>query len=221
MRVQQLCLPCLTIPFAMALVASGQPSPSTISFSLNFPGANPSHYEIIVPKDGPSSYSSNGKINDQSDAADAAPMEFSLSDATRAQVFDLAKRASYFAGKVDTGRKNIANTGEKTLAYKDASHNSHATYNYSTIPAIQQLTSIFQGLSTALECGRRLTFFHKYQKLALDDELKSMEELNRESMLGDLQAIAPILKSVADDHSVMNVSRARALRLLNAAGASQ
>jgi hypothetical protein len=205
---------------AATLVASAQQATPTVIFTLDFPGANPSHYEIVVPKSGPGSYSSDGKLSDQSDAADPASIDFNLSDSTRSQVFDLAKRANYFSGKVDSGRKNIANTGEKTLAYKDSTHTAQATYNFSTIAAVQQLTSTFQGLSTALECGRRLTFFRKYQKLALDDELKSMEELTRDNMLGDVETIAPILKGIADDPSVMNVSRARALRLLNAAGST-
>ena len=76
------------------------------------------------------------------------------------------------------------------------------------------LTSIFQNLCTTLEFGRRLTFFHKYQKLALDDELKRMDEMRRDTMLGDLQAIAPILHDIANDQKVINVSRSRALRLL-------
>ncbi|HKV81263.1 MAG TPA: hypothetical protein VJP02_24160 [Candidatus Sulfotelmatobacter sp.] len=197
-----------------APLARGQSTP-TVSFKLDFPGANPSHYEIVVQKDGPGSYSSNGKINDQSDATDPESIEFTVSEATRKQIFDLAKHAKYFTGNVDSGRKNVANTGEKTLAYKDATHSSQATYNYSTVPAIAELTNIFQGLSMSLECGRRLTYFHKYEKLALDDELKKMEELTGESMLGDVQAIAPILKSIANDSSVMNVSRARARRLLS------
>jgi hypothetical protein len=41
-----------------------------------------------------------------------------------------------------------------------------------------------------------------------------MEEMQKEDNLGDIQAIAPILNGIADDTSVMNVSRARALRLL-------
>ena len=45
-----------------------------------------------------------------------------------------------------------------------------------------------------------------------------MEQMQREKNLGDLQAIAAVLKSIADDTSVMNVSRARALRLLALAG---
>ena len=42
--------------------------------------------------------------------------------------------------------------------------------------------------------------------------------MQREKNLGDLQAIAPVLNEIANDSSVMNVSRARALRLLALAG---
>ena len=42
--------------------------------------------------------------------------------------------------------------------------------------AVQQLTQLFQSLSTTLEFGRRLEYFHRYQKLALDEELKRMED---------------------------------------------
>jgi hypothetical protein len=153
-------------------------------------------------------------MDEQGDPSDATPVAFSVSENVRAQIFDLAKRAHYFSGKVDSGRKNLANTGTKTLAYKDASHSSEATYNYSEIEPVAQLTSIFQNLSTTLECGRRLSYLHKYEKLALEGELKRMEELHKENSLGDVQSIAPILQAIANDSSVMNVSRARALRLL-------
>ena len=133
-------------------------------------------------------------------------------------MFDLVKKTHYLKGNVDSGHKNIANTGNKVLTYKDADHNSQATYNFSPVPAIQELTAIFQGLSTTLEFGRRLTYFRKYEKLALDDDLKRMEQMQREKNLGDLQAISPVLNGIANDPSVMNVSRARALRLLALAG---
>jgi hypothetical protein len=48
--------------------------------------------------------------------------------------------------------------------------------------------------------------------------LKRMEEMQRENGLGDVGAIAPALKDIANDSSVMNVSRSRALRLLASAG---
>jgi hypothetical protein len=190
-------------------------SSATVGFTLDFQGANPSHYEIIVREDGTGSYSSNGQLNNDSEPADLAPLPFTPSDKVRAQIFDLAQKARYFTGKVDSGRKNIANTGTKTLTYKDANRNNHATYNYSQVSTIQELTAIFQPLSTALEYGRRLAYFRKYQKLALDDDLKRMEQMQRENVLGDVQAIAPVLNEIANDTTLINVSRARARRLLN------
>ena len=187
---------------------------ATLGFSLDFPGANPSHYEIVVGEDGQGSYSSNGQLNQDSAPADPAPLSFTLSEKVRAQIFDLAGRAHYFKGKVDSGNRKIANTGVKILTYKSGDQNSQATYNYSPVAPVQDLTSIFENLSTTLEFGRRLSYFRKYQKLALDQDLKRMEEMQKEGNLGDMQAIAPILNSIADDASVMNVSRARALRLL-------
>jgi hypothetical protein len=102
----------------------------------------------------------------------------------------------------------------KTLAYKDAQRNSAATYNYSTNPAVQLLTEVFQNLSTTLEFGRRLEFYHRYQKLALDAELKRMEEMAKDHNLEDLSAISSILQQIANDQSVINIDRARAQRLL-------
>ena len=223
-------------PLRMSIADStgGQTASPTVSFTLDFPEANPSHYLITVGGDGHGTYVSNGQMNNESAASDSSsesasrtasstppspapanePLDFTISDRVRDQIFDLSERAHYFSGKVDSGRKNIANTGTKTLSYRDGKHDGQATYNYSTSVPIEQLTAIFQGLSETLEFGRRLSFFHKYQKLALDDDLKRMEELQKDNNLGDVQAIAPVLQQIADDHSVMNVARARALRLM-------
>ncbi len=204
----------LLIALSSSAVAQGPSGSATVSFSLDFSGANPSHYEIAVAEDGHGSYSSNGQLNQDSDPADPAPLPFTLSDKVRAQIFDLARRAHYFKGKVDSGNKKLANTGIKVLTYKSESENSQATFNYSPVAAVQQITAIFQNLSTTLEFGRRLSYFRKYQKLGLDDDLKRMEEMQKENNLGDIQAIAPVLNGIAEDTSVMNVSRARALQLL-------
>ena len=207
-------LPLLgSILFSVTFAAT-QNLPPTVRFTVDFPGANPAHYEIVVPENGPCSYSSNGQLQQDSEPADTTPLQFTLSEAVRAQIFDLARKAHYFAGKIDSGKKNLANTGAKTLAYQDTQRNTQATYNYSMNPPVQQLTQVFQSLSTTLEYGRRLQYFHKYEKLALDDDLKRMEELKRQNSLGDVNAISGVLNSIANDRSVINVSRARALRLL-------
>ena len=199
-------------------LGSNPPKSATVSFTLDFPKSNPSHYEIVLSGDGHGTYSSNGQLSEDAAPADLAAVPFTVSDKVRDEIFDLSQRAHYFSGKVDSGYKNIANTGEKILAYKDDQHSGQATYNYSLNPDIQQLTQIFQNLSTTLEFGRRLTFFDKYQKTALDDELTRMEDMQRSNTLGDVHAIAPILHEIAMDQSVMRISRARALRLLISQG---
>ena len=93
-----------------------------------------------------------------------------------------------------------------------------ATYNYSLDPAVNDITSTLQKLSAVLEYGRRLSWFEKYQKLALEDDLKAMEDRQRQDYLGDVRAIAPLLKKIAYDQSVMRMTRARALRLLATVG---
>lgn len=213
---------------AAADTASGQVVSPAVSFTLDFPASNPSHYVIEIGRDGHGTYISNGQMGNEPAPDDGGssgsatkgeqspdpPFDFTISDRVREQIFDLAQRAHYFSGKVDSGHKGIANTGAKTLAYKDGQHETQATYNYSSSAPIEQLTAIFQALSETLEFGRRLSFFHKYQKTALDQDLKQMEELQRQNSLGDTQAIAPVLKAIADDQSVMNVARARAVRLM-------
>jgi hypothetical protein len=190
---------------------------ATIQFTLDFPHSNPEHYEITVPSEGAATYTSNGELGSGANP-DTTPFQFEISDKTRQDLFALAKKANYFSGKLDSGNTHIANMGSKTLAYKDASHNTSATYNYSLDPAVNDMTSTLQKLSTVLEYGRRLSWFEKYQKLALEDDLKAMEDRQRQDNLGDVRAIAPLLKKIAYDQSVMRMTRARALRLLATVG---
>ena len=190
---------------------------ASVSFSLDFPNSSPEHYEIAVQSDGQAHYVSSGRISQDSDVRDDYETSFTLSDATRARIFALAAQAHYFSGKVDSGNKKLAFTGAKKLVYKDDKRNSSADYNYSIQPAVQQLTTLFQSVGATLEFGRRLTYYHRYQKLALDDETKRMEDQARSGELAELKAVAPILQKIYDDTSVMNVARARALRIIQMA----
>jgi hypothetical protein len=189
-----------------------------ITFSLDFPQSTPDHYVLAVSSDGRATYDSRGKLTAESDAEEPFHSEFTITPATRDKIFALAAKAKYFEAKLDSGKHNIASTGAKLLTYKDGQRNHEAAYNYSPIPAVQELTALFQNISTTLEFGRRLDYYHHYQKLGLEDELKRMEEMSNEKSLDEVQAIAPILHQIAADSSVINVTRARALRLLNANG---
>lgn len=205
-----LCSACLILTQAPVQAAE----PASISFSVDFPQSSPEHYQISIDSDGHAHYESTGKISPDSDARDDYETDFTLSDATRSHIFQLAAQAHYFSGKVDSGNKKLAFTGTKKLLYKDGQRNTSAEYNFPSQPAVQQLTALFQSIGATLEFGRRLTYYHRYQKLALDDELKRMEDQARSGDLAEVSAVSPILQQIYDDNSVMNVVRARARRIM-------
>jgi hypothetical protein len=185
----------------------------SISFSLSFPGSQPDRYSIAIPLNGDASYTSDGQLVQGSDASDIK-LTFVVSAPTRARIFELAKKAHYFSEDVDSKKKNLAFTGTKVLIYNDGQKESRASYNYSSVAPVQELTELFEDMSSTLEFGRRLEYYHRYQKLALDDELKRMEEMANQNQLHELAAVAPVLQQIADDNTVINPVRARAQRML-------
>ena len=217
---------CLTILLIFALSLFFSPisahsqaqAPATITFTLDFPDSQPEHYSIRVQSDGLGRYQSNGRLSADSDETDSFDLAFAVATDTRQKIFGLAAKAGYFRQDVDLHHKGLAFTGKKTLTYQDARRNGEASYNYSSNPAVQDLTSLMQNLSATLEFGHRLQYDHRYQKLALDEELKRMEEMARDHQLIEVAAIQPILDQIIADPSVINVTRARAQRLLERAG---
>jgi hypothetical protein len=203
----------------MVVAQAQHPNIPSVGFSCDFPGSDPAHYVISVSSDGHGTYSSNGKLNPDSDSDQSFTLQFMAPQSTVTRIFDLAQKAHYFEGNLDAKRKNIASTGEKTLTYVDAKKSTSASYNYSMVPAVQELTTVFQNLSSMLEFGRRLEYDLRYQKLALDEELQRMQEAL--TAPSDAAVVAPILEKIVNDSSVLNGARARAQRLLLGAGLSK
>src|SRR6202158_5086415 len=210
-------LSCLLLLSSLCAFSQA-PDPPVVTFIIDFPASQPEHYSIRVQSDGLARYQSSGRRSPDSDETDSFDLDFTLAAETRQKIFELAAKAGYFQKDVDSHHKDLAFTGKKTLAYKDARRSGEATYNYSLKPAVQDMTSLMQSLSATLEFGHRLQYDHQYQKLALDEELKRMEDLARNHELIEVAAIQPILDQIIADQSVINVTRARAQRLLERVG---
>jgi hypothetical protein len=216
-RSDEKCLFALLLLFVVASlpVAAAGADSAGITFSLDFPSSDPEHYSFTVDSDGHAKYESVAKISADSEDRETYHSEFQFSLGARARIFDLAAQSHYFSGKIDSGNRKIAFTGKKKLTYRDAVRNSTAEFNYSTVVPVQQLTALFQAVAATMEFGRRLTYYHRYQKLALDDELKRMEAQAQDYQLAEIQAVEPILREIVEDSSVINVDRAHAQRLID------
>jgi hypothetical protein len=188
-------------------------STAMVTFTLDFPQSNPEHYSIAVDAAGHARYECTGTIAEDSEEQPYR-VEFQVSAGNREKIFDWAKQAQYFAGKIDSGNGKLAFTGAKLLSFQDGRRSNTARYNYSNLAAVQQLTELFQRMGGTLDYGRRLAYYHHYQKLALDDELKRMETQARSNELDEIQGVAPVLQEIFEDASVINVVRARAKELI-------
>lgn len=188
-----------------------------VSFSQELTGAVPPYYSISVAGTGKAAYRSSPVPGNME--GDPYILKFVISQPNRTRIFELAKKLHYFKGDFAYHKGRLANTGIKTLYYSDEKTNNSSTYNYSANPAVQELTRLFQNISTTLEFGRRLQYYYDHQKLGLDDELKQMDQMAKDGDLDELQAVAPILQKIASDPEVMHIDQAHARHLLQLASA--
>jgi hypothetical protein len=198
----------------------GQPSNAVvpvIAFDLYWEAATPQNYTITMDANGKSQYVSRSPSRPPEGSTEPDPdyqLEFTMSPANRDRILQLAKELNYFNGSFDYTQHKVANTGKKTLTYTDPSRNFHTTYNFSENKAIEEITRVFQGISNTVEHGRKLQFMKRFDKLALASELQAMEAMSQSNYLTEVQIIAPILKNIANDPSVMHLARQSASRLL-------
>lgn len=219
-RVAKLLL-CLMAAAAVAQSPQADhasaPAVPTITYDCDWPAATPQQFSITVKSDGSAHYASSSPTRSNDDSASADEdyqLDFTLSAAGRDKIFKLAEQANFFNGDFEFRKHAIANTGKKTLGYTDPSRHFQTVFNYSENQAIQELAHIFLGISNTLQHGRKLQFLRRFDRLGLESELKFAEQNAESHNLAELQLIAPILESIANDRAILNIARQRASRLL-------
>jgi hypothetical protein len=205
-------------------VAVPQPTGAYVAFKFDWNQGQPwVRYAISVDDAGNTHFEGVGNPIESGDN-DTFSEDFTMSDLNRQKIFDLAKKADYFRGNLEAKQKNIAQTGEKTLAYQGRAGNgdqiikSSAVYNFSPNNEVQELTRIFQAVATTIDFGRKLTFQYRFDKLGIDATLKSIQDMQASHYVEELQAIEPILQKIASDPNMMHINRVTAKQLLNSAG---
>lgn len=219
MKRAGLILFLLVWPAALVLWAQNEqqnPVLPTITFDRTWEAYKPQNVTITVRATGPVKYISRNPFTlpDQTGADPDYLLDFTLSSRNQEKLFRDAREANYFNGDFSYKKHAVASTGKKTLTYSDPTRNFSTTYDYSENKAIEEITSILLGISNTIEHGRKLMFLRRFDKLGLEEELKAMENAADGHNLAELRIIAPTLKSIAEDSTVLNIARQRAKRLL-------
>ena len=198
-----------------AAPASSLPAQASIQFSFDWPQGIPwQSYTISTEADGKTHFSGVPHPDETNDT-DAFQQDFTMSEANREKIFELAQKLDYFQRDYDSHLKHVAFTGKKTLQYKSQQVSGSTSYNYSQNADVDELTRIFQAIATTLDFGRKLAFQYRFDKLGMSQRLTELDELYTGHRAEELSVVAPILRKIANDPNMMNISQQTARRLLH------
>jgi hypothetical protein len=208
-----LVLPIPALAQTATATASTSADPS-VRFSFDWPQGVPwQSYSIEVQSDGKAHFNGTPHADEANDT-DPYQQEFSMSAGNRQKIFGLAQKLNYFQGDFDSHVKHVAQTGSKTLQYQSPQIHGSATYNWSQNADVEELTHMFEGIAMTIDFGRKLAFQYRFDKLGMDERLKQLEDLQASHGVEELDVIAPMLRKIANDPNLMNISRLSAQRLL-------
>lgn len=184
-----------------------------ITFTFEFPEADPPHYVLKIDAAGQAAYQSVDRNTRQAGDWES----FTVSAATRDRIFALARDTGYFVGNFDYRKSRIAFTGSKTLTYESGSIGHSTTVNWSENANITALLAIFQGISSTVEAGDRLRYLRKYDRLGLNEYLANLEKQANLGWLKEIHVIKDALEQVVQDRNAMEMAKRRAQHLLDLA----
>lgn len=216
----RLCLAFIVLLLVFPALAQQEATPPAaqpaVTFDFEWSQGIPwQTYSITVRADGSTHFQGTPAPDTATGGdTDLFQQDFTMSEANRSKIFDLAKKLNYFQSDFDSHLKRIAQTGSKTLEYTSATTHGSTSYNWSQNADVQELTRLFLAIANTLDYGRKLTFQYRFDKLGMDARLKELEDMRADHHVEELNAIAPILRKIADDPDMMHISRQTAQQLL-------
>lgn len=212
-RVLVLGLGLLLAMPALAAQAAAPAVPARVTYTRSFKGSQPAFFQIEVNQDGRASY--QGK---DMDADPLVTLPFTASPAAVRLIFQSAAALEDFAGAKLQSKQKVAYTGDKMLAFDDATHHSAQDFTYTKLPPAAALEALFEKIATTGDDAIRLQRAMQYQPLDVLDRMNQIQEDWDGSQMAEPQLLAPVLQDMVANTAVMDSARHRAEKLLLAFG---
>jgi hypothetical protein len=186
-----------------------------ISFHFESPLAPVPDYTIAVKADGTGKYWA-GVLPGDEGAASKRVAALTITAPTLAKIF--AAKEFIVPDKCETHLKNIAHTGKKTFTFRDNGRETVCVFNFSDDDRINAVAAVFQEIAYTLQEGDKLKHDHRFDHLGLDADLDALLAAAKDGNAIEVQNIAPVLQSIAEDDEIMSPSRRKAKSLLDLGG---
>ena len=198
--------------------ATQAPTQAQITYTYENPKLQPQKYVLTVAEDGTGHFRSEGAGPPSADPANmpAEPQDVAIhvSKALRESMFAAARKNKFFAIPCEDGGKNIAFQGTKILTYQGPDGQGSCTFNWSKNAQIGKLSDEFEGMALTLDEGSKLQRQYEHGRLSLDTEIEFLDQMVHEGRAIEVENIAPILQTLANDEAVLQRVQRRARALL-------
>jgi hypothetical protein len=151
------------------------------------------------------------------------PPDFDLTEASGVQKITVSKATlekigaalpMVLGGACETHSKHLAQTGRKTLSFKFAGSSAECEFNYSDDQRLNQAETAFEAIGETMIDGQKLVHDQRFDRLGLDADMDSLIAEMKDGRAIEVQNLAPVLQSIAEDERVMDRVRRKAARLL-------
>jgi hypothetical protein len=188
--------------------AQADPAPPKLTYTKSFKGSVPEYVRISVDASGVGTYEGR-KLDDPPN-----PVPVRLSPGVTARLFDLARELGYFRSIHLEYHKKIANLGQKVFTYQQGAEVYRAEFNFTLNRRAQELTNLFDGISSVEQHIAALQYSMKYDPLGLPGELRQIQIDLANGALADPGLMAPLLEEIARNSRFMHLAQVRAQDIL-------
>lgn len=189
-----------------------------VRFTVKDAQVEPAVYSLEIYEDGSGNYTASYPASPEDVNGQRVDETIHIHGPLLAQLFRTARAHHFFAFACEDSRRRVAFSGMKTMAYAGPDGAGSCTFNYSSDQWLNQMSDELIGVSSTLVFGVRLKREYRYDRLALDGELASLQDAVRDHRALESENIAPVLEAIAGDNAVMKRARTRARALLSETG---
>jgi hypothetical protein len=211
-RLYSLCLAAAFLvlpPGVCTLTAQVAPSAPRITFTKTLKGSSPEYMALSIDANGKGTYDSH-RLEDS-----PAPRPLQISAETTARIFSLAQYLDYFHTLDLDSHHKVANMGLKTLTYEAGKEINKVQYNYTENRNAQQLTELFEKISSVEERIAELEYAMKYDHLSLPETLRQIQEGLYDHNFVEASLMVPTLEKISANPRFMHLAQSRAQEILH------
>jgi len=191
-----------------AVLAQSSTSVPRLTFTKSLPGSLPEYMALRVDANGKAAYEGRPLADVPN------PRALEISPATTQRLFSMASSLGYFSSLNLESRHKVANLGLKTFTYEAGGKVSRVEFNYTENHTAQQLTELFEKISSVEQHIAQLDYASKYDPLSLPQQLRQIQiELDEHGLL-EASLLVPTLEKIAGNPRLLHLAQSRAQEIL-------